>query len=119
MHFVTTSKNMKQNPKTFLERFFLLVLENGIKTILHGKMTDKIASEVRPKKGKYCKKCFFFKAFFDHLAPWGVKKMYHIKFKKKISYLGEKLASYLGKWLSNCMLKRGHKKGKKRQKSSF
>ena len=31
MHFVTTSKNMRQIPKPFLERFFLVVFKNGIK----------------------------------------------------------------------------------------
>ena len=53
MHFVTTSKNMGQNPKLFLERFFLVVF---LKTILHGQMTEKIALEVRPKKGKILQK---------------------------------------------------------------
>ena len=50
MHFMTTSKNMRQIPKPFLERFILVVFENGIKTILNGQMTGKIASEVRPYK---------------------------------------------------------------------
>ena len=31
MHFVTTSKNVRQNPKPFLERFFLVVFKNGAK----------------------------------------------------------------------------------------
>ena len=26
------------------------------------------------------------------MAPWGVKKFYHMKFKSKISYLGEKIS---------------------------
>ena len=26
------------------------------------------------------------------MAPWGVKKLYHLKFKSKISYLGEKIS---------------------------
>ena len=26
------------------------------------------------------------------MAPWGVKKIYHMKFKSKISYLGEKIS---------------------------
>ena len=68
-------------------------------------MTEKIALEVRPKKGKKLQKVLFFKAFFDHMAPWGSKKLYHMKFKSKISYLGKKIASYLGKWLINWLLK--------------
>ena len=31
MDFMTTSKNMRQIPKPFLERFFLVVFQNGIK----------------------------------------------------------------------------------------
>ena len=33
MHFVTTSENVRQNPKPFLERFFLVVFVNGIKNL--------------------------------------------------------------------------------------
>ena len=57
-----------------------------LKTILHGQMTEKKAFEVRPKKGKK-----FQKVIFYHFDPWGVKKLYHMKFKSKISYLGEKI----------------------------
>ena len=46
-----------------------------LKANLHNQMTEKIAFEVRPKKGKKLQKMVFFsKAFFDHLAPGGVKK---------------------------------------------
>ena len=64
-----------------------------IKRILHGQMTEKIAFEVRPKKGKKLQKSAFFKKHF--LTTWplgGSKKMYHMKVKSKISYLGEKIS---------------------------
>ena len=64
MHFVTISKNVRQNPKPFLERFFLVVFYNGIKTILNGQMTEKIAFEVRPKKGKKLQKVLYLKSIF-------------------------------------------------------
>ena len=55
-------------------------------------MTEKIAFEVRPKKGKKLQKVFFFKSVFWPLGPLGgQKKLYHVKFKSKISYLGEKI----------------------------
>ena len=38
-------------------------------------MTEKIAFEVRPKKGKKLQKVPFLKSIFDHLAPGGVKKI--------------------------------------------
>ena len=44
-----------------------------LKSILHGQMTEKIVSEVRPKRQKIAKSAFVKKAFFDHLAPWVVK----------------------------------------------
>ena len=47
-------------------------------------MTEKIAFEVRPKKGKQIAKSVFLKAFFYHLAPSKGNKN-----KSKISYLGE------------------------------
>ena len=74
IHFVTTSKNVRQNPKPFLKRFFLVVFENGIKTLLNGQMTEIIAFEVRPKKSKKLQKVSFLKVFVDHLAPGGSKK---------------------------------------------
>ena len=43
MHFVTTSENVRQNPKPFLESFFLTDFENDNKTILHRQITEKIA----------------------------------------------------------------------------
>ena len=43
MNFVITFKNMRQNPKSFLERWKMV-----FKTIRHVQMTKKIASEVRP-----------------------------------------------------------------------
>ena len=46
-----------------------------LKTYLHGQMTETIAFEVRPKKGQKLQKVPFLKSiFFDHLAPWGIKK---------------------------------------------
>ena len=64
-----------------------------LKTILHGWMTEKIAFEVRPKKGKKLQKVPFLKSIFWPLGPWGgQKKLYHMKFKGKISYLGEKIS---------------------------
>ena len=59
-----------------------------------GQMAEKNGFEVRPKKGKKLQNVPFLKSIFYHLA--------HMKFKSKISYLGEKirLASHLGKWLS-------------------
>ena len=50
MIFFTRFKNVTQNPKPFLESYFLTDFENGIKTILHNQMTEKIAFKVRPKK---------------------------------------------------------------------
>ena len=56
-------------------------------------MTEKIAFEVRPKKGKKLQKVIFLKSIFWPLGPWGgQKKLYHMKFKSKISYLGEKIS---------------------------
>ena len=73
MHFVTTSKNVGQ--------------------ILHNQMTEKNAFEVRPKKGKKLQKVIFFKSIFWPLGPLGgQKKLYHMKFKSKISYWGEKIS---------------------------
>ena len=43
INFFTTSKNVTQNPKPFLESFFLTDFENDIKTILHRQITEKIA----------------------------------------------------------------------------
>ena len=45
INFFTTSKNVTQNPKPFLESFFLTDFENDIKTILQDnyKITEKIA----------------------------------------------------------------------------
>ena len=43
--------------------------------IIHGQVTEKIAFEVSPKKGKKLQNVLFFKAFFDRLAPWRVKKI--------------------------------------------
>ena len=64
-----------------------------LKTILHGQMTEKIASEVRPKKGKKIAKSDFKKNIFWPLGPWGgQKKLYHMKFKSKISCLGKKIS---------------------------
>ena len=56
-------------------------------------MTEKIAFEVRPKKGKNLQKVPFLKSIFWPLGPLGgQKKLYHMKFKSKISYLGEKIS---------------------------
>ena len=56
-------------------------------------MTEKIAFEVRPKKGKKLQKVIFLKSIFWPLGPLGgQKKLYHMKFKSKISYLGEKIS---------------------------
>ena len=49
MHFVTTSKNVRQTNQ---------------QTNLHNQMTEKIAFEVRPKKGKKLKKVLFLKSVF-------------------------------------------------------
>ena len=64
MAFFTTSKNLGQNPKPFLERFFLVVFE-----ILHGQTTEKIAFEVRIKNKKKIKKSALFKKLFGHFPP--------------------------------------------------
>ena len=64
-----------------------------LKTNLHNQMTEKIAFEVRPKKGKKLQKLIFLKKHF--LTTWplgGSKKLYHMKFQSKISYLGEKMS---------------------------
>ena len=51
-------------------------------------MTEKFAYEVRPKRSN-----FFKKHFFWPLGPMGgQKKLYHMKFKSKIRYLGEKIS---------------------------
>ena len=56
-------------------------------------MTEKIAYEVRPKKGKKMQKVLFLKSVYWPLGPLGgQKKLYHMKFKSKISYLGEKIS---------------------------
>ena len=56
-------------------------------------MTEKIAFEVRPKKGKKLQKVPFLKSIFWPLGPLGgQKKLYHMKFKSKISYLGKKIS---------------------------
>ena len=76
-----------------------------LKTILHGQMTEKIAFEVRPKKGQKLQKVFFI-AFFDHLVPWGVQKNCTTgNLRAKLVIYVKKLASYPGKWLSNWQLK--------------
>ena len=62
-----------------------------LKSILHGQMTEKIAFEVRPKIGEKSQKVPLLKSVFWPLGPLGgQKKLYHMKFKSKISYLGEK-----------------------------
>ena len=58
-----------------------------LKTILNGQMTEKIAFQKRPKKGKKLQKVPFLKSIFWPLGP-----LYHMKFKRKISYLGEKIS---------------------------
>ena len=64
-----------------------------LKTILHGQMTEKIAFEVSPKKGKKLQKVLFLKSVFWPLGTLeGKKKLYHMKFKSKISYLGKKIS---------------------------
>ena len=56
-------------------------------------MTEKIAFEVRPKKGKKLQKVPLLKSVFWPLGPLGGEtKLYHMKFKSKISYLGEKIS---------------------------
>ena len=55
-------------------------------------MTEKIAFEVRPKKGKKLQKVPFLKSIFWPIGPLGdQKKWSHMKFKSKPSYLGEKI----------------------------
>ena len=74
-----------------------------LKTILHGQMTEKIAFEVRPKKGKKLQKVIFLKSIFWPLGPLGgQKKICHLKFKSKISYLGKK-SSILPKQMTEQM----------------
>ena len=51
------------------------------------------------KRGKIAKSAFFKKRFLTTWPLGGSKKLYHMKFKSKTGYLGEKIASYLGKWL--------------------
>ena len=58
-----------------------------LKSILHGQMTEKIAFEVRPKKGKELLKVPFLKGFVTTWPLWGLKK-----FKSQISYLGKKIS---------------------------
>ena len=56
-------------------------------------MTEKIAFEVRPKKGQKLQKVPFLKSIFLTIWPLGgSKNWYHVKFKSKISYLGEKIS---------------------------
>ena len=43
----------------------------ALKSVLHRQMTEKIAFEVRPKKGGKWQKVSLLKSIFDHLAPWG------------------------------------------------
>ena len=77
----------------FWKDFSLYFSQMVLKSILHGQMTEKIASEVRPKKGKKLQKVFFFKAFFWPLGAFGGQKnFYHMKFKSKISYLGKNIS---------------------------
>ena len=46
-----------------------------LKTILHGQMTEKIAFEVRPKKGKKLQKVLLLKSIFLPLGPSGGQKI--------------------------------------------
>ena len=65
----------------------------ALETLVHGQMTEKIAFEVRHKKGQIIAKSAFSKKHF--LTTWplgGKKKLYHMKFKSKISYLGKKIS---------------------------
>ena len=56
-------------------------------------MTEKIAFEVRPKKGKKLQKVLFFKSIFWPLGPLGgQKKLYHMKFKSETGCLGKKIS---------------------------
>ena len=56
-------------------------------------MTKKIAFEARPKRRKQLQKVPLLKSVFLPLGPLGgPKKLYHVKFKSKISYLGEKIS---------------------------
>ena len=55
-------------------------------------MTEKIALEVKPKKGKKLQKVIFLKHFLTTWPLGGSKKLYHTKFKSKISYLGKKIS---------------------------
>ena len=58
------------------------------------------------ENGGKLQKVPFLKSFFLSIAPLGdPEKQSHIKVKSKICYLGEKMASYQGKWLSNWQLK--------------
>ena len=64
-----------------------------LKSILHRQKTEKIAFKVRPKKGKKLQKVIFLKSIFWPLGPLGgQKKIYHMKFKSKKSYVGKKIS---------------------------
>ena len=66
-----------------------------------------MAEQFAVENGEKLQKVPFLKIVFCNIAPLGDKKKWsHIKFKSKINYLGEKIASYQGKWLSNCQLNR-------------
>ena len=66
--FWTTSKNVRQNPKLFLDKKISIKFSKMVlKTILHGQMTEKIAFEVRPEKGTKNAKSAFLKRF---LTTW-------------------------------------------------
>ena len=60
MHFVTTSENVRQNPKPFLESFFLVVFKNGIEkhSTWEYDWENCIWSEAI-KTAKNCKKCLY------------------------------------------------------------
>ena len=56
-------------------------------------MAEQLAVEVNVKNMTYGVKSAFAKKHF--LTTWplgGSKKLYHVKFKRKISYLGEKIS---------------------------
>ena len=68
---MTTSKNMRQNPKPFLERFFLAHFENGIKnhSIFADDWENCIWSEAI-KTAKNVKNCFFKCIFLPLPKTW-------------------------------------------------
>ena len=94
MYFVTSSKNVRQNTKPILERFFFVVFENGIKkhSTWAGDLENCNWSEAL-KGEKIAKSAFSKKHFLTTWPLGGSKKWYHVKFNSKISYSGKKIST--------------------------